>query len=95
MSRPMTKSDRKPQRTCIGCGGRFNQDELFRIKRSADGVIHIGAYGNISGRSAYVCKNISCVEKARKKRGLERSYKASVPKEIYDALEEEFRSDEK
>ncbi len=91
----MITSDRRPQRTCIGCGGRFDQDKLLRIKRSADGEIRIKAEGSFSGRSAYVCKDISCVEKARKKKGLERSFKASVPKEIYDALEEEFRSDEK
>ena len=33
-----------------------------------------------------------CLQKARKSKGLERSFKMSIPSEVYDALEKEFEN---
>ena len=52
--------------------------------------------GNDAGfenrRGAYLCKQMVCLQKARKNKGLERSLKTGIPEEIYDALEQEFHS---
>ena len=46
--------------------------------------------GKKNGRGAYLCKSEECLKKAIKSKGLERSFKMSIPKEVYAALEEEF-----
>ena len=46
--------------------------------------------GKKNGRGAYVCKSRECLLKARKNKGLERSFKMSIPSGVYDTLEEEF-----
>ena len=42
----------------------------------------------------YVCKNGDCLKLARKNKGLERSFKMSIPDEIYEKLEKEFEESE-
>ena len=46
--------------------------------------------GKKNGRGAYLCKQRECLLKARKNKGLERSFKMSIPNEVYDNLEKEF-----
>ena len=59
---------------------------LMRSKR----YIWLDVTGKKNGRGAYVCKSRECLLKARKNKGLERSFKMSIPGEVYDTLEEEF-----
>ena len=42
------------------------------------------------GRGAYICRSRECLRLARKNKGLERSFKMSIPNEVYDTLEKEF-----
>lgn len=63
-----------------------NKKELIRIVRSETGEFSLDFTGKKSGRGAYICPTIECLEKAQKSKGLERSFKASVPKEIYENL---------
>ena len=37
-----------------------------------------------------MCKEKECLTKARKNKGLDRSFKMSIPNEVYDKLEKEF-----
>ena len=61
---------------------------LLRIVRSKDGEISTDPTGKKSGRGAYICRDKECLEKAMKKRSLERALKCKIPQEIYDALKE-------
>ena len=79
-------SKTKPQRRCVGCGKSFDQDSLFRIKLSKNRELLPDADGSVPGRSAYICRNLSCVEMAKKKKALERSFKGSIDKSVYDTL---------
>lgn len=40
--------------------------------------------------AAYLCPNGGCLAKAVKNKGLERSFKQAIPKEVYEALEKEM-----
>ena len=40
-----------------------------------------------NGRGAYICPSKDCYKKAVKNKGLERSLKMAIPKEVYEALE--------
>ena len=39
---------------------------------------------------AYLCPSCECLKKAVKSKGLDRSFKMAVPREVYEALEKEM-----
>jgi predicted RNA-binding protein YlxR (DUF448 family) len=63
--------------------------DMMRVLKTDDGIC-LDATGKKNGRGAYVCKNGDCLKLARKNKGLERSFKMSIPVEVYDTLEKEF-----
>ena len=77
-------------RQCVGCGEMKNKKDMMRVSKSAEGPIVLDMTGKKNGRGAYLCMNKECLVKARKNRGLERSFKMSIPDEIYENLEKEF-----
>ncbi|MCI5836530.1 MAG: YlxR family protein [Veillonellaceae bacterium] len=77
-----------PLRRCIGCNEQKDKRELVRIVANAAGGIFKDETGKAPGRGAYVCRSRECLEKAYKSRGLERSLKRAVPKEVYESLSE-------
>ncbi len=80
-----------PLRQCVGCGEMKGKKEMMRVLRTAeDGAFTLDVTGKKNGRGAYVCKNRDCLLKAKKNKGLERSFKMSIPGEVYDSLEKEF-----
>ncbi len=85
-------SKRVPMRRCVGCGISFEKSGMIRIRKDAAGRIYIDHEMNGAGRSAYICNKKECLEAAVKKKGLERSFRSAVPKEVYDSLREEFLS---
>ena len=78
-----------PMRQCVGCGEMKAKKELLRVLKTEDGVL-LDATGKKNGRGAYICANTECLKKARKNKGLERSFKMSIPAEVYDSLEKEY-----
>lgn len=81
-----------PQRQCIGCGEMKNKKEMLRVLKTTDDQIIIDATGRKNGRGAYICPSMDCYKKAVKNKGLERSLKMAIPKEVYEALEKEMDS---
>ncbi|MBO4976377.1 MAG: YlxR family protein [Lachnospiraceae bacterium] len=79
-----------PLRQCVGCGEMKGKKEMLRVLKTVEGHICLDATGKKNGRGAYLCKQEDCLLKARKNRGLERSFKMSIPDEVYDDLEKEF-----
>lgn len=59
---------------------------MVRIVRTEDIQIIIDETGKKNGRGAYICKNAECMKKALKSRGLDRSFKIPVSKEVYENL---------
>ena len=75
-----------PQRTCIGCNSKKKKKNLIRIVKNKEGNISIDRTGKAQGRGAYICDNITCLEKAIKTKRLERAFEAKIADEIYDKL---------
>ncbi len=67
-----------------------SKKEMMRVLKTADDAICLDATGRKNGRGAYVCISKTCLMQARKNKGLERSFKMSIPAEVYDSLEREF-----
>ena len=84
-------SDKKVSlRRCIGCGEMKDKRELIRVIRTKENEISIDVTGKKNGRGAYMCCSSECLEKAIKTRGLERSFKTSIPQDVYIELEKEL-----
>mgnify|MGYP002510649143 FL=1 len=77
-------------RQCVGCGEMKDKKEMMRVLKSAEGLVCLDMTGRKNGRGAYLCKRGECLLKARKNKGLERSFKMRIPDEIYEDLEKEF-----
>ncbi len=75
-----------PERTCIGCMAKRDKKELLRIVRCQDGTVTADESGRMNGRGAYICDDPDCLEKALKRKGLERAFKMSVSEEDISAL---------
>lgn len=83
----MEKVKKIPQRKCIGCGERFDKNELWRVVRSPEGAVSLDKTGKAAGRGAYICKQVKCLQKARKARRLETNLEIAIPDDVYAALE--------
>lgn len=86
----MNNTKKTPQRQCIGCGEMKNKKEMLRIIKTTQEEILIDITGKKNGRGAYVCKSSQCFNKAVKSKGLERSLKVAIPREVYEELEKEL-----
>lgn len=90
MTQDKTKVRKTPERRCTGCGEHFPKNSLIRVLRTPNGEIVLDTTGKMSGRGAYICKNISCFKKARRARRLESSLECSIPESVYQRMEEEL-----
>ncbi len=79
-----------PLRQCVGCMEMKEKKSMMRVLKTPEGEIVLDVTGKKNGRGAYLCKCKECLTKAIKSKGLERSFKMSLSKEIYTGLEKEF-----
>ena len=79
-------------RTCIGCRQKKDKKQMLRIV-CREGNICCDAAGNLEGRGAYICRDIQCLNKAKKNKGLERTFRRAVDGSIYVRIEEEYAID--
>lgn len=94
-----------PMRKCTGCNEMKPKQELVRVVKSPDikdengnvtqkGTVSLDLTGKKSGRGAYVCRSLDCLQKARKARRFERAFSMQIPPEVYDKMEEEISLNE-
>lgn len=84
-----------PMRQCVGCRELKPKKDMIRVIKTAaedeiSSQIVLDATGRKNGRGAYVCPNSECLRMAIKNKGLERSLKMPIPKEVYDTLTKEM-----
>ena len=89
-----TKLKKIPQRQCLGCNEHKAKNELLRVVRTPEGEIILDFTGKKSGRGAYICKNLSCLQKARKSRRIDRNLDCAIPDEVYDRMEGELSTND-
>lgn len=81
-----------PMRQCVGCREMKSKRDLIRIIRTSEDELSVDATGKKNGRGAYICPRRECLDLAIRNKGLERSLKIAVPKEIYTDFEKEMDS---
>ncbi len=79
-----------PLRMCTGCMEMKPKKELIRVVKSPEGEVSVDLTGKKSGRGAYICKNIECLEKAVKAKRLSRNLDIAIDEEVYNRLKEEI-----
>lgn len=86
----MSITKKIPMRKCVGCQQMKNKKELLRVLKTSENEFELDATGRKNGRGAYLCFSKECFQKAIQSKGLERSFKQSIPKEVYEKLEKEL-----
>lgn len=86
----MSGNKKVPVRRCVGCQEMKGKKERIRVIRTKEGEFLLDATGKKNGRGAYICPSKECLKKAIRNKGLERSFKQSIPTEVYEALEKEM-----
>lgn len=90
----MLKPRKLPLRKCTGCQEMKDKRQMIRVVKDTNGEINLDFTGKKSGRGAYVCPDLSCLNKAEESRGLERSFKMKISREIYESLRNELTKNE-
>ena len=75
------------KRKCVGCGQIKNRDELIKItRRNTDGEVVISSDSKTFGRSAYLCYNHDCINKALCKNRLSKVLKTQISDDLKGQL---------
>lgn len=71
----------EPERQCIGCGLRGPQSGFVRlaVEREGDTARVVVVDGEPrTGRGAYLCRRMSCLDRAIHRKAFQRAFRASV-----------------
>lgn len=82
----MPRVRKVPQRLCVGCQEMKPKRELIRVVRTPEESIEIDQTGKRSGRGAYICPRLECLEKALKGKRLEKALKKPLAPEVKEGL---------
>lgn len=88
------KNRKIPLRMCIGCREMKNKKEMNRVVRNAQGEVSIDHTGKMAGRGAYICNEMTCLEKAIRAKLLDKTFEQKIDKGVYEQLRREFENRE-
>lgn len=80
------KQKKIPLRTCVVTKEVLPKRELLRIVRNKDSGVLVDLSGKVNGRGAYIKKDLSVIEKAKKSKILDRRLECEVPEEVYEEI---------
>jgi len=73
---------------CVGCQETRAKKELIRVVRTPDDRIEIDPTGKLSGRGAYICPQIDCLQKAIKGKRLDKALQRTITPEVLEGLKQ-------
>ncbi len=76
------------ERTCIGCMKKAHKSEYIRIVKPKGENVMIDTSSSLSGRGAYFCKDVKCVDIAIKKKKLQRALRCEIDSSFYNEIKE-------
>lgn len=80
-----------PMRSCVVTHEKYPKQELIRVVRTPENHIVIDEKGKLNGRGAYLKKDLSVIEKAKKNKILNKVLEVEVPDSIFVELEEKLK----
>lgn len=87
------KTKKIPMRTCVVTREKQEKKNLIRVVRTPEGDVIIDLTGKSNGRGAYITKDLTVLEKAKKSKALDRHLEVEVPGSIYTELENIINND--
>lgn len=75
-----------PTRTCVVTHEKYPKRELLRIVRTPDGTVEVDVDGKKNGRGAYIKKDLTVLEMAKKTKVLEKHLEVTINDEVYDEI---------
>ena len=75
-----------PLRTCVITKEQLPKQELLRIVRTPEGKVVADETGKLNGRGAYIKKDITVLEKAKKGKVLEKRLECQIEDSVYEEI---------
>ena len=75
-----------PLRTCVITKVQLPKQELLRIVRTPEGEVKADETGKLNGRGAYIKKDITVLEKAKKGKVLEKRLECQIEDSVYEEI---------
>ena len=82
------KNKKIPMRCCVVTKEKLQKVELLRIVKTPEGIVIADLSGKLNGRGAYIKKDITVLEKAKKSKILERVLETEISNEVYEKINE-------
>lgn len=83
----MPRLRRVPMRSCVACGRSRAKRELIRVVRTPERQIRIDPTGKLSGRGAYVCRDVpTCAEVGIREQRLAHALEVVIPADVAEQL---------
>ncbi len=80
------KVKKVPMRTCVVSHEKLMKKDLLRVVRNNSGEVFVDDTLKANGRGAYLKRDASVIENARKTKILERHLECKIEDSIYDEL---------
>ena len=84
------KNKKIPMRSWVVTREKCEKKDLIRIVRTPEGEVKIDLTGKLNGRGAYIKRELSVVDKAKKSKVLDRHLEVCVPDTIYEELKKYY-----
>lgn len=80
------KTRKIPLRTCVVTKESLPKQELLRIVKTPAGEIKVDETGKCNGRGAYIKRDSSVLEQAKKTKALEKKLECTIEDTIYEEI---------
>ena len=80
------KVKKVPLRTCIITKEQLPKQELLRVVRTPEGEVKVDLTGKLNGRGAYIKKDVTVLEKAKKTGLLAKRLECSIDEIVYEEI---------
>ena len=80
------KTKKIPLRTCVVTKEKLEKKDLLRVVKNNEGKVFVDETGKANGRGAYIKKDISVLEQAKKSKALDRHLETTISDEVYEEI---------
>lgn len=80
------KNRKIPMRSCVVTREKLPKNELLRIVRTPERKVLADETGKLNGKGAYIKKDITVLEKAKKSKILEKMLEVVISDQVYEEI---------
>ena len=80
------KVKKVPLRSCVITKEQLPKQELLRVVRTPEGEVKVDLTGKLNGRGAYIKKDVTVLEKAKKSGLLAKRLECNIDETVYEEI---------